>query len=75
MVGRRKTKMSTHAMTMNEIRKVGLQALSNALGPVGMVRFLQQFDAGSGDYTQERYSWLKDEDVHSIAEKIKHVHK
>jgi hypothetical protein len=62
-------------MTMNEIRKVGLQALSNALGPVGMVRFLQQFDAGLGDYTQERRSWLKDEDVHLIAEKIKGVHK
>ena len=67
--------MSTRAMTMNEIRKVGLQALTNALGPVGMIRFLQQFDAGSGDYTQERHSWLKDEDVHSIAEKIKRLRK
>jgi hypothetical protein len=64
--------MSTHSMTLNEIRKTGLQALRDALGPAGMVRFLQQFDAGSGDYTQERHSWLKDEEVHLIAEKIRH---
>ena len=62
--------MNTQTMTLNEIRQAGLQALSNALGPVGMIRFLQQFEAGSGDYTQERHAWLKDEDVHSIAEKI-----
>ena len=39
-----------------EIRKVGLQALKDALGPVGMVRFLQQFENGYGDYTKEKYS-------------------
>ncbi|MDR1330271.1 MAG: hypothetical protein LBK23_11800 [Oscillospiraceae bacterium] len=38
-----------------EIRKTGLQALREALGPVGMVRFIQQFENGYGDYTKEKY--------------------
>ena len=37
-----------------EIRTVGMQALRDALGPVGMVRFIQQFDWGYGDYTKEK---------------------
>ncbi|MDR1637061.1 MAG: hypothetical protein LBR93_06960 [Treponema sp.] len=38
-----------------EIRKAGLQALREALGPVGMVRFIQQYENGYGDYTKEKY--------------------
>lgn len=37
-----------------EIRMVGMQALREALGPVGMVRFMQQYDLGYGDYTKEK---------------------
>lgn len=39
-----------------EIRMVGMQALKDALGPVGVVRFMQQHDLGYGDYTKERQS-------------------
>jgi len=38
-----------------EIRKAGLQALKDALGPVGMVKFIQQYENGYGDYTKEKY--------------------
>ena len=38
-----------------EVRKAGLQALNEALGPVGMARFIQQYENGSGDYTEEKY--------------------
>ena len=38
-----------------EIRKAGLQALNEVLGPVGTIRFLQQYENGSGDYTEEKY--------------------
>jgi hypothetical protein len=38
-----------------EIRKTGLQALWEALGPVGMVRFIQQYENDHGDYTKEKY--------------------
>lgn len=41
-------------MTQREIREAGLAALIQSLGPTGMVRFLQQFDCGEGNYTQER---------------------
>ena len=37
-----------------EIKMVGIKALKDALGPVGMVQFMQQYDLGYGDYTQER---------------------
>ena len=37
-----------------EIRNVGIKALQEALGPVGMVKFIQQYDMGYGDYTKEK---------------------
>lgn len=35
---------------------VGMRVLKDALGPVGLVRFMQQYDVGYGDYTKERQS-------------------
>ena len=40
--------------TPAELRRAGIDALVRALGPVGMARFLQQFDPGHGDYTADR---------------------
>ena len=37
-----------------EIRVIGNKALRNALGPVGTVRFIQQYDMGYGEYTKEK---------------------
>lgn len=37
------------------VRNVGMKALREALGPIGMVKFIQQFDLGYGDYTEEKY--------------------
>lgn len=37
-----------------EIRNVGIKALQEALGPVRMVKFMQQYDMGYGDYTKEK---------------------
>lgn len=37
-----------------EIRNAGVKALQEALGPVGMVKFMQQYDMGYGDYTKEK---------------------
>ena len=37
-----------------EIRMVGMKASKDALGNVGAVRFLQQYDLGYGDYTKEK---------------------
>lgn len=57
------------------LRKTGLEALAKALGPVGMVRFLQQFEVGTGDYTMEREKLLKGMDVKSIVKGIKNSRK
>ena len=62
--------MNTETMTFDEIRIEGLKALERRLGPQGMIRFLQQFETGRGDYTKERHKWLKGISVESLAEKI-----
>lgn len=67
--------MNIQALSPSAVRKLGLEALTKALGPVGMVRFLQQFETGAGDYTKEREEWLKGIDVKSIVEEIKHMRK
>ena len=56
--------------TLNEIRKKGIEALADALGIVGMIRFLQSFDTGKGDYTKERSQWLKGS-INEIVDDIK----
>lgn len=58
--------MSVEKLSPATIRKLGLEALARALGPIGMVRFLQQFETGMGDYTKERAQWLENIDVKTI---------
>lgn len=58
-------------MTPETLRQAGLDALRRELGAAGMVRFLQQFEMGSGDYTVERWQWLSAQaDVDSLAADI-----
>jgi len=61
--------------TPARIREQGLKALVNALGPVDMARFLQQFELGSDDYTQDREEWLKNITVHDAVAEIKNRRK
>ena len=62
--------MNTRTMTLEQIRLTGLEVLARELGPVGMVRFLQQFETGRGDYSVERHGWLDQMDVQTVAQKI-----
>lgn len=62
--------MSTQAMSMAQIRIAGLAALMRELGPVGMVRFLQQFETGYGDYSKERLQWLDQWNVETLIETL-----
>ena len=62
--------MNPTVMTLEQIRLLGLKALSRDLGPVGLVRFLQQFETGHGDYTAERHHWLGERSVPEIAQEI-----
>jgi hypothetical protein len=45
-------------ITPEQIRTRGLSALKRELGAAGMVRFMQQFDRGSGNWAVERHQWL-----------------
>lgn len=58
-------------MNLTQVRQRGLEILSRELGPVGLVRFLQQFEMGKGNYTEERHQWLDEFTVDEIANQIK----
>lgn len=62
--------MSPSTMPLEQIRRAGLDALARELGPVGMVRFLQQFETGSGDYTTERAELLGTPSVSQLAARL-----
>lgn len=56
---------------LNSIRKLGIEALQEKLGPVGMSEFMRQFDSGYGDYTKERHLWLDNLSIEEISREIK----
>jgi hypothetical protein len=58
-------------MTTEQIRARGLAALREALGRAGMVRFLQQFEQGSGDYTRDRRKWVDQTSLEEIVREAK----
>ena len=43
---------------INSIKRLGIEALTERLSPIGMIEFMRQFDSGYGDYTKERHAWL-----------------
>jgi hypothetical protein len=59
--------MNVQMMTPQQIRVAGLAVLSRELGLVGMIRFMQQFEMGQGDYSQDRHQWLDQYTVDDIA--------
>ena len=63
--------MKRQTRTLAQIREKGLEALSQHLGVVGMIRFLQQSELGWGNYTEERNQWLGDPDLNEVAKKIR----
>ncbi|MDR3325527.1 MAG: hypothetical protein LBS82_06055 [Spirochaetaceae bacterium] len=50
------SEVTVNLNSLLEIRQAGLKALQNALGPVGMIKFIQQYENGVGDYTKEKYN-------------------
>ena len=45
--------------TLDEVREEGLKALVDRLGRADMIRFLQQFETGRGDYASDRQRWAE----------------
>jgi hypothetical protein len=63
--------MKADILNPAELRVAGCKALAEALGPVGMARFLRQFERGDGDYTRERKQWLGNATALSIGQRIR----
>ena len=62
--------IDTATATLDEIRRAGVEALRRELGVVGMVRFLQQYETGTGNYTEERQQIVGKAGVRALAEQI-----
>jgi hypothetical protein len=54
--------MKQSHLNPSELRLRGHRALWEPLGPVGFVRFMQQFVC-RGDYTREREQWIDSVDL------------
>ena len=65
--------MKTDTLTLSpaELRTAGCKALADALGPLGMARFLRQFEQGNGNYTRDRKKWLGHQSVQSVVQRIR----
>ena len=52
--------MAVTVRDLERIRREGLKALKDKLGVEGMIKFIQMYSDGNGDYTREREEILKD---------------
>lgn len=59
----------------SELRERGFRVLAEALGWVNAVRFLREYDLGSGDYTKERESLLPDLRIDEMVAEIERIQK
>lgn len=57
--------------TLDDIRRDGLAALRRELGQAGMIRFLQQFETGRGNYPDDRRDWVERTSLADIAGIVK----
>jgi len=57
--------------TTAEITAQAMKLLCVEIGPVNTARFIGQFSRGTGDYTQDRHTFLGDRSVSEIVAEIK----
>lgn len=55
--------------TPSAIRLRGHQALHAELGPVGFIRFIQQY-ISRGDYTKDREKWIDQLDLSDVENRV-----
>lgn len=70
--------MKAEPTDLYQIRKIGIEVLNRELGPVATIKFLQQYESGSGDYSLERHEWIDNfsiEDIVREANKIRERNK
>lgn len=57
----------------SELRQRGFRALADTLGWANAVRFLREYDPGSGNYTEERERLLPDRSLDELAAEIERI--
>jgi hypothetical protein len=62
--------MNTHLMTQQQISTAGVEILGQHMGITGMIRFLQQREIGTGDYTKDKYKILGDPNLDQLVSEI-----
>jgi hypothetical protein len=63
--------MTTHVQPISEVTQRGTDALIREIGVVDTIRFLNQFRAGSGNYTIDRDKLFEGLSVKDIVSEIK----
>lgn len=63
--------MTIHVQPISEVTQRGTSALIKEIGAVDTIRFLNQFRAGSGNYTMDRDKLLEGLSVKDIISEIK----
>jgi hypothetical protein len=63
--------MKTDTLNPAELRSAGCKALADALGPLGMARFLRQFERGNGDYTRDRKKLHFNQSLQTVTRRIR----
>lgn len=62
--------VNINTMSDAQLRETALSIIARELGPVGLLRFLRQYEQGYGDYTEDREFVLKDETLDTIVERV-----
>ena len=62
--------MNVRDITDAEVYEIGLEVLLDKLGHAGTIRFLQQCEPPTGDYTVERHKWLDGLGIETIMQGI-----
>ena len=65
--------MRVKEFPLKELNKRALRAIAKELGPAGLIRFLQQYEGGSGDYTKRRHEILDNVTEEDIAADLRKV--
>ncbi len=53
-----------------EIQETAFELLNKQLGITNLIRFMQQYDKGYGNYTKDRDHWQKDYTIDSLFDEI-----
>lgn len=65
--------MNIRDMTDPEVYEMGLGILLDTLGRAGTIRFLDQCEPATGNYTEDRHKWLDGLDMETIVQGIQEL--